>query len=252
MRKLLVYQHVPFEPLGTLDRQFRDAGFRIRYVNFHRDPDAQPSVARYHGLIVLGGPMSADQIERHPHLAFERESIRAAVHLGMPVLGICLGAQLIAASLGARTFKHTAAEIGWFDVSPTAEGRHDPLIRHFGASEKIFQWHTDSFNLPAGATLLARSELCEHQAFRFGEMVYGLQFHLETDEPLIRRWLKTPHHQRELAALGGSGYAQGIAEQTPRYIERTSRLSRAVFGEFIERFYRLRATLRRRVALPSR
>jgi len=248
MRKLLVFQHVPFEPLGTLDRQFKDAGFRIRYVNFFRQSEVRVKVGRYHGLIVLGGPMSADQTQRYPHLNFELESIRQAVNLNMPVLGICLGAQLIAACLGGRTLRGQAVEIGWSKVTPTDLGTQDPLFRHFRNKERIFQWHSDTFTLPSQAAHLARSSDCEHQAFCFGEHVYGLQFHLEADRALIRRWLSTPQHIREFENLGGVVDRERIVNETNQYIARATRLGQAVFGEFIERFY----GWRRRTALPSR
>ncbi len=122
MRKLLVFQHVPFEPLGTLDGQFRAAGFRIRYLNFSRLADTRPDVGRYHGLVVLGGPMSANEFDRYPHLNIEVDAIRQAVDAGIPVLGICLGAQLIACALGGRVRQNPVKEIGWFKVRPTAAG----------------------------------------------------------------------------------------------------------------------------------
>jgi GMP synthase (glutamine-hydrolysing) len=246
---------VPFEPLGTLDQQFRGAGFRIRYLNFHREPDARVDPRRYNGLVVLGGPMGADEIDRHPHLAFEQEAIRVAVDAGLPVLGICLGAQLIAASQGGKTLRGQAVEIGWHDVAPTASAAEDPLLRHFTGPEKLFQWHADTFELPAGAVHLARSAGCENQAFRIEETAYGLQFHLEADRKLIGRWLRTPHHLREIEQLAGSDRARATVEEmtreTERHMERAHALSRAVFGEFIERFYVTRG-LRRRLRLPSR
>ncbi len=248
MRKLLVYQHVPFEPLGTLDAQFRAAGFRIRYVNFSRLVEASPDVGRYHGLVVLGGPMSVNELDRYPHLSVEIESIRQAVDAGIPVLGICLGAQLIASALGARIRRNPVKEIGWFEVSPTPAGMEDALFSKFDGTEKIFQWHGDTFALPHGAQHLAESDACANQAFRVGERVYGVQFHLEADQALIRRWLTTSVHVRELAKIGSSVDPSRILADTTRYIDRATDLSKAFFGEFIERFY----SRRRRVALPSR
>lgn len=248
MRKLLVFQHVPFEPLGTLDRRFREVGFRIRYVNFHRKGDTRVRVDRYHGLVVLGGPMSADQSDRHPHLGYERDAIREAIRHQLPVLGICLGAQLIALALGARTLRGAAPEFGWSTVMPTEAGRNDPLIGHFRGRERIFQWHSDTFTLPQGATQLARSAHCEQQAFRYGESVYGFQFHLEADRALIRRWLGTRQQLDELERRGLELDPDAIDEETDAHMPGASRLARAVFGEFIDRFY----GLRRRLALPSR
>ena len=246
--KLLVFQHVPFEPLGTLDSQFRAAGLRVRYVNFSRLAEARPDVGRYQGLIVLGGPMGADQSDRYPHLEVEKDAIRRAVDAGIPVLGICLGAQLIASALGARISRNPVKEIGWFDVVPTAAGCEDALFSKFNGAEKIFQWHGDTYSLPSGAHHLAESEACANQAFRVGESVYGLQFHLEADQALIERWLRTPVHVRELAECATTVDPDRILADTSRFIDRATALSEALFGAFIERFY----SRRRRVALPSR
>jgi GMP synthase (glutamine-hydrolysing) len=248
MRRLLVFQHVPHEILGTLDPLLRDAGFRIRYVNFGRNPDALPDLDRYHGLIVLGGPMNCDQVTRHRHLLTEVAAIQAAIRDGKPVLGICLGAQLLARALGAPVTPHHSKEIGWYDVAPTTHGGQDPLFRHFETSEKIFQWHGDTFAIPHGAVHLAASAACAHQAFRFGHNVYGLQFHLEVDEPMIHRWLKAPGNRRELDSLRGTIDPAGIVQETPLFIARSHSLGTAVFSDFI----RLFQGRHRRTVLPSR
>jgi GMP synthase (glutamine-hydrolysing) len=248
MRKLLVFQHVPFEPLGTLDRRFKEAGFRIRYVNFHRDGDAQLQVERYHGLVVLGGPMSADQFDRFAHLAIEQDAIRRAIGLSMPVLGICLGAQLMAASLGGRTLRGTAVEYGWTPVESTSDGRADPLFRHFEGEERIFQWHSDTFTLPFGAVHLASSPSCRYQAFRVGDCAYGLQFHLEADEALISRWLASRRASPELGGVAAAIDADETMRETSSYMPRASKLAGNVFDTFIEQFF----SVRRRRAQPSR
>jgi len=248
MRKLLVFQHVPFEPLGTLDGQFRAAGFRLRYVNFARLTDPLPDVRRYNGLVVLGGPMSVGQTDRYPHLAVEIEAIRTALDANMPVLGICLGAQLLAVALGGRVFKNPVKEIGWYDVTPTPAGEVDPLFSSFAGTEKIFQWHGDTFSLPQGVVHLAESADCANQAFRFGDHAYGLQFHLEADEALIERWLETPVHVREIQGLAGAIHPHQIRADTRLYVERAQALSHELFGTFIQRFY----NRSRRIALPSR
>lgn len=248
MRRLLVFQHVPHEILGTLDPLLRDHGFRIRYVNFGRHPDAVPDLDRYHGLIVLGGPMNCDQVTRYRHLATEVAAIQAAMRDGKPVLGICLGSQLLARALGAPVLPHHTKEIGWYDVTPTEAGRSDPLFRHFAGPEKIFQWHGDTFAIPHGAVHLATSAACPHQAFRYGHNVYGLQFHLEVDEPMVNRWLHAPVNRRELEGLQGVIHPEVIARDTPVHIDRSRRLGDAVFGEFI----RLFQARRRRMVLPSR
>ena len=252
MKRLLVFQHVPHEILGTFNPLLKQAGFRIRYVNFGRTPDATPNVEKYDGLIVLGGPMCVDQVDSHPHLLTEIEAIRQAMELQMPVLGICLGAQLIATALGAKVRKNPSKEIGWYDVTPTTDGEKDPLFSCFDGTEKIFQWHGDTFDIPHGAVHLATSPDCANQAFRFGDRTYGLQFHLEVDEALIQRWLKTPVHVRELEELptaeGDTMTPESIMADTDHYIDNTARLGSQLFGEYI----RLFSSRTRRVALPSR
>ena len=236
MKRILVFQHVPYEPLGTLNPQLKSAGFRIRYVNFSREPEARPSLDGYSGLVVLGGPMGACQTDRHPHLTREIELIRQAVHQRLPVLGICLGAQLLARALGAKVRASSRPEIGWYNISVPEQARDDPLFRHFKPSQKIFQWHSDTFSLPRGAAHLASSEACPNQAFKYGDNAYGLQFHLEVDHQLIERWLKVPAHQREIEAMGGKVDPMQVLRETHAQIAETKQLAESVFDEFIKLF----------------
>lgn len=248
MRRLLVFQHVSFEILGTLHPLLKARGFRIRYTNFGRHPHARPEVSRYNGLVVLGGPMNVDDIETHPHLAVEVELIRQAAEQGLPILGICLGAQLIAKALGASVSANGGKEIGWHDVSPTPAAKDDLLFKDFATVEKIFQWHSDAFALPEGAVSLATSQTCRYQAFRYGTNVYGFQFHLEVDESLIERWLTVPEHCIELVEGGGQADPSVIRRETLLYLPHSQILSEQVFGRFIDLFN----LPPKRATLPSR
>jgi GMP synthase (glutamine-hydrolysing) len=247
MSKLLVLQHVAYEILGTLDPLLRSSGFRIHYVNFGRYPDAQPSLEGYHGLIILGGPMNVDQVDQHTHLVTELNLIREAIYKGFPVLGVCLGAQLIAKALGAEVRRNQEKEIGWYSVSLTRDGKDDPLFAHFQDTERIFQWHGDTLQIPKGAVHLATSPTCTNQAFRYGDNVYGFQFHLEVDEPLIERWLRVPVHKKEIEDSRGKFDPQKIREETRLYINRLKLLSSQTFTEFIKLF----GVKRKRQTLPS-
>ncbi len=246
--KILVFQHVPFEPLGTLDPLLRDAGFRIRYVNFGRDAAQRPSLDKYAALIVLGGPMNSDQIDTYPNLITEVEIIREACDRDMSVLGICLGAQLMAKALGGSVSRNDEPEIGWYDVELTDDGRADPVLQGFAPRQRVFQWHEDGIELPRDVTLLAGSVLSPVQAFRHGEHAYGFQFHLEASASLIERWLTVPANQPALEAAGSRVSPDRIRRQVPEHIAGLEALSHETFSRWIARF----APRKRRRALPSR
>jgi GMP synthase (glutamine-hydrolysing) len=248
MPRILVFQHVAVEPLGTLDALIRARGHRIRFHNFERHPDAEPDVERYRGLIVLGGPMNVEDQHRRPHLKTELRAIERALEQGKPVLGICLGAQLLAHVLGAHVRRHRRPEIGWYDMHVSAEGRADPVLRAAGETLPVFQWHSYTFELPDRATHLASTETCEHQAFRFGSNAYGFQFHLEADEAVIERWLGLPSFREELAASGLGRDAETIRAETARLVTQSRGAAAAVFNNFLD----LVGRPNRRLPLPSR
>jgi GMP synthase (glutamine-hydrolysing) len=234
MAKVLVFQHVAAEPLGTLDPMLRDRGHRIRYVNFHRAPGARPDVRRYNALIVLGGPQMPDQGDVYPHLNVEMRCIEEALKREMPVLGICLGAQLLAYTLGGGVQPLPTWEIGWYDLIPTAQSAADPLFCSLVQTHPVFQWHGYTFDIPAGAVHLARSASCENQAFRYGSNAYGLQFHLELDERLINRWLSYPEYLDDLNTKGSGQDAAAIRQQTHQMIGQSVALSYEMFGQFLK------------------
>jgi GMP synthase (glutamine-hydrolysing) len=148
-----------------------------------------PTLEELAGLVVMGGPMGVSDTAEHPYLAGELELLAGAVAAGLPVLGVCLGAQLLAAALGARVYRGEHAEIGPGSVTLTAAGRADPVLGAGAGGElPVIHWHQDTFELPAGATLLASSALYPHQAFRAGARAYGLQFHVEVDRELATGW----------------------------------------------------------------
>jgi GMP synthase (glutamine-hydrolysing) len=230
-----VFQHAASEPLGVLDPMLRERGFRVRYCNFAREPDAQPDVRRYYGLVVLGGPMNVDQTRAFPHLLAEMDAIRQALRREIPVLGICLGAQLLAGALGAVVRPNPVREIGWYRLHPTPAARSDTLFRHLEDAHDVFQWHAYTFDLPRDAVHLASTGTCANQAFRIGERAYGLQFHLEADEAMIRRWLDVPAYRKEVEGLG-DGAAEKILRATHSHIAAARRLSARVFADFMDLF----------------
>ncbi|HXG52988.1 MAG TPA: gamma-glutamyl-gamma-aminobutyrate hydrolase family protein [candidate division Zixibacteria bacterium] len=232
-RNILVLQHVSHETLGTFAPLLSRRGFRADRVNFARRPDARPRLDGHLAVVVLGGPMSANDASRLPHIAVELALIEEAMKRGVPLLGVCLGSQLIAKALGAAVYPNPEKEIGWYEVVPEAGARGDPLFGGWAGPQKVFQWHGETFDLPPGTVHLASSSLCRNQAFRYGACTYGLQFHLEVDEPMIRRWLRVPENAREIAALRGKISARAILAETPARAARLRRLGRGVFSEFL-------------------
>jgi GMP synthase (glutamine-hydrolysing) len=246
--KILVFQHVPYEPLGTLDPLLKASGFKIRYVNFARNPELRPTLDKYAAMIVLGGPMNSDQIDSYPNLQTEIEVIREAIDRDMSVLGICLGAQLLAKALGGSVCRNPVREIGWYDVALTEEGAKDPVLSTFAPRQRVFQWHEDGIQLPDEAVHLASSAASEVQAFRHGEHAYGFQFHLEVDSSLIDRWLSIADNQAILDAEKGNIDPASIRAATDQSIDALQDLSQRTFSRWIDRF----ELSPRRRRLPSR
>ncbi|GAB3388776.1 type 1 glutamine amidotransferase [Lysobacter fragariae] len=258
MPRLLVFQHVAAEPLGTLDPLIRRRGHRIRYTNFERHPDHEPNVDRYRGLIVLGGPMNVEDQDRHPHLLAEMRAIERMLQQGKPVLGICLGAQLLAHVLGAPIRRNPIPEIGWHRLHATDAGRQDPVLAPIGDGTPVFQWHNYRFDIPDGAEHLASTDACAPQAFRYGDNAYGFQFHMEMDQRLIERWLANPAYRSDLESPGMSvgdacattsvARANTIIADTQRHIVTMQTQADAVFNRFLD----LIGRPQRRFTLPSK
>jgi GMP synthase (glutamine-hydrolysing) len=167
--------------------------------------DTLPAHQEVAGALVMGGPMNVDETDRHPGLATTREWLAEAVRREMPVLGICLGAQLLARALGAAVVPGERKEIGFDEV--TVDDPADPILGGLAPRARVLHWHGDVFELPAGATHLASSALTAHQAFRHGN-AWGVLFHPEADVALVDRWMATPEMSAEaVEALGAEGAA---------------------------------------------
>lgn len=170
-------QHVPFEGLGSIELWLQNAGYEISSTQFFNS-EILPEIEEIDFLIVIGGPMSVNDILEHHWLAKEKDYIRGTIEAGKPVLGICLGAQLIADSMGGKVFPNAVKEIGWFPVNRVEN--ENALVFQFPKEIEVFHWHGETFSLPQGAFQIAESKGCKNQAFQIGSNVIGLQFHLET------------------------------------------------------------------------
>jgi GMP synthase (glutamine-hydrolysing) len=197
MRKsALVIRHVHFEDLGTFAPVLTQLGYDIAYVNAPTDDLFLASCQPADLLVVLGGPIGVYEIESYPFLNPEIDMIRERLLARRPTLGICLGAQLMAAALRSPVYPGPAKEIGWFPLLLTAEGQSGPL-RHL-ADTVMLHWHGDTFDLPPNATRLASTEICANQAFAIGNHALAFQFHPEVDADRIEYWLVG--HAAEIAA----------------------------------------------------
>ena len=193
-RSIHWFQHVPFEGLGTIESWLTAHGRTPTVTRFYAG-DPLPEVDAIDWLIVMGGPMGVYDQDRHPWLKDEIALIGEAIAKGKTVLGICLGAQLIAAALGAKVYPNHRKEIGWFPVSLTEEGQRSPLLKGFPPSLPVFHWHGDTFDLPPGCAHLIRSEACVNQAFGCRDRVIGLQFHLEVTPASVQALIDHCGHE---------------------------------------------------------
>jgi GMP synthase-like glutamine amidotransferase len=179
------FQHVPFEGLGAIESWLLARGHTLTCTRFYAGETAPATVRGFDWLIVMGGPMNIYQYRDYPWLRAEKRVIRDAVTTNKRVLGVCLGAQLIADVLGGKVYQNDEREIGWFPVTAVPEGAVSPFA--FPDQTMVFHWHGDTFSLPPGCVWLARSKACEHQAFASGSRVLGLQFHLEMKAEAVKQ-----------------------------------------------------------------
>lgn len=172
------FQHVPFEGLGTIGQWLEARSAHVSATRFYEDPRL-PDARDVDWLIIMGGPMSVNDEAAHPWLRAEKRFIATAIADGKVVLGVCLGAQLIASAMGATIYPNREREIGWFPIEIVADEQQTGLARILPHRVEVFHWHGETFDLPAHALKIARSSACENQAFSIGDRVLGFQFHLE-------------------------------------------------------------------------
>ncbi|MBW3623382.1 MAG: glutamine amidotransferase [Armatimonadetes bacterium] len=232
MLPLLVLRHVEWQGPGLLAEVAAVRGIEVRIADLPHDLPRWPEPADYAALVVLGGPMSVNDTQRYNWLKDEIRLLRRCMDEHLPLLGIGLGAQLLAAACGAKVLPGGQKEIGWGEVKLLPAGRNEPLFTGLPNRLPVFHWHGDTFDLPPDSRLLASSALYPHQAFRVGDRWYGLQFHLELTEGMPQAWAK--EHAAELERTGGPTVGGDLADSDVR-VARLRPHAEQVFHRWLDR-----------------
>jgi GMP synthase-like glutamine amidotransferase len=188
---VLIVKNIAKEGPGTIGDYLGECNIPYIVLNMF-EPGEMPDVSKFSHLVIMGGPMAVYEIDKYPFLHIESALIRSFIKESKPVLGICLGAQVIAYALSADVYPGGATEVGWDKVDITPEGMDDPVLSNLSVDSEpyadVFQWHGDTFDLPKKAVRLSSSATYQNQAFRYGDNVYALQFHIEVTPRMIREW----------------------------------------------------------------
>jgi len=232
MSRVLALQHVWDDPMGYLGEILQEHSIDCEVVNVEEAPIPDPG--GYDALIVLGGPQHVPADDKHPYFAQEKALIRKAVEQDVPLLGICLGGQLLAHALGAEVRRHHMIELGFFEVQLTDEGRIDPLFQGLPDHQQVFHWHMDVFDIPTGGVQLATNDNALNQAFRFGPRAYGLQYHIEVTPDIFHTWLRYLPHDQEVVNALGPDIAARIEREQPVYYSIYRDHSRIMFENFLK------------------
>jgi GMP synthase (glutamine-hydrolysing) len=231
--RVLVLQHIACEPPGVFEEVLQDRGAELHRVELD-EGEPLPDWREFDAIVAMGGPMSVNDEATLPWLTEEKRAIGEAVRAGTPFWGVCLGVQLLAASLGARVYPGPEPEVGLIPVELTDEGGADPVFAGLESGLATLQWHGDTYDLPEGAVGLARSPAYENQAFRF-ERAYGVQFHLEVSAAMAREWADVPEYvaslERTLGAAGAPAFLAAIEERA----DEMRAAGRVLFGRWLDR-----------------
>lgn len=229
MKSCVAIRHVAFEDLGSFEAPLVQAGFSIRYAEAGLDDFAAIDEAATDLVVVLGGPIGAYEDDIYPFLAAELRLIETRLKAGRPIVGICLGAQLMARALGARVYPNDGMkEIGWSALDLTPAGQGSPLAPLAGVP--VLHWHGDTFDLPEGAALLASTAITRNQAFSWGKAALGLQFHVEATGAGLERWFIG--HACEIGGVPDLS-VPGLRSDTARHAARLESVAPKVLGEFL-------------------
>ncbi|MBI1778095.1 MAG: type 1 glutamine amidotransferase [Proteobacteria bacterium] len=229
--RILVIQHEAEAPAGVVGEGLDRAGAERITVEPLRGDALPDRPEEFAGLLLLGGPMSVAADDTYPHYRPLFRLVGAFHETGIPVLGICLGAQILARGLGRRVYRHRAIEFGFQPVTVTAAGAADPLFTGRGPDLRPMEWHEDTLDLPDGAVLLATNDFCRNQAYRVGEVSYGVQFHPEVDRRILEDWAASPAAQ---AASGWSDVKARMQAEMDRHLDQAMSLGRTLAARWMD------------------
>ena len=229
----LVLQHIACEPPGVFEDVLDERAVQLHRVELD-EGDALPDWREFDAIVAMGGPMSVNDDATFPWLTEEKRAIGDAVRAGTPYWGVCLGVQLLAASLGARVYPGPEPEVGLLPVSMTGEARSDPVFADAPHELLTLQWHGDTFDLPEGAVRLAGSHAYPNQAFRF-ERAYGVQFHLEVSAEMAREWAEVPEYVASLERTLGSDGAPDFLTAIEAGADEMRTAGRSLFERWLDR-----------------
>ncbi len=195
--KAIVLLHVESEGPGTLGTFLEKNGVEIEVVKLYEGDPLPRGNGEFNAVISMGGPMNVYEEEKYPFLRDETTFLKEVVEAGVPVMGVCLGAQMIAKACGKKVYRAPAEEIGWCEITLTESAGDDILFKNLPGSLTVFQWHGDTFDIPEGGVLLATSPVCRNQAFRY-KQAYGLQFHVEVTRNMLKEWFEDSEKKDEI------------------------------------------------------
>ncbi len=227
--------HSAGETVGLIGDVLKELRLPFKAVHLYEGEGLPRDTSDLEGLIVMGGPMNVDDVDNYPFLLPEVQLIEKILHEKKPVLGICLGAQLMAKALGEKVFANGTKEVGWHPIKLTEHAKDDLLFKKFPSSVNVVHWHGDTFNVPSGAVHLAETDTCKSQAFRWGEKAYALQFHFEVTPPMLQSWCEAASEQNFIKAAGED--AQQIVAVTPDEFDDLEPLARQFFSSYFKSAY---------------
>lgn len=230
MPTITCFQHIDCEGPGTLGDTLKAKGVEMRILQPCKGETIPDQLGD--GLLILGGPMGAYEEALNPWMVNEVLNIRKALDARLPILGICLGSQLLAKAAGAQVFRGAQPEVGWAPVELTEAGTRTPIFKDIPKRFTAFHWHGDTFTLPSGSQRLAQSDLYRNQAFRLDDKAYGLQFHLEVTREMAKDWMQK--YARELTHQGGVIQPERITDHLEDNITSLHSIAEKVFGAFAE------------------